>query len=173
MKEAEFQLLDPLADDLDERCDQWFDSPPMVEFKEALRRASAALPSGYMLELAIELRVCDTSREGALRILTAGLGCQRGEPPFRTSGDSTSQRYIVDGELCELPHDYCPRCWGGWDFKLIHPQCPECGCRLGPDLKLLLDRDTCPNCEKGSVSIKQSICPACSFKVNPDLVTWG
>ena len=41
-------------------------------------------------------------------------------PRFRTCwrqrrevwGDSTPQRYIVEGEMAIVPHDYCPTCWG-------------------------------------------------------------
>lgn len=173
MKENEFERLNALADQLNSRCDEWFDSPAMVEFKKLLQRASALLPDSYSLELSVELRVLDEPRRGFVRMLTAGLGCNAGQPPFRCSGDSTPQRYIVDGELCEIPHDYCPRCWGDWDFKFDNPQCPDCGCRLGPDLKILLDRDTCPRCEKATVSFHKPTCPRCGFFVNPEYVSWG
>jgi ribosomal protein S27AE len=40
-------------------------------------------------------------------------------------------------------------------------------------LKILLDRDTCPRCEKATVSLHQPTCPRCGFFVNPEYVSWG
>ena len=173
MKPDEYQALDPVADALDVEFDAWVESPAMLALRKALEAAAAAMPEHFSLEVALELRVFDSKREKAIRLLTAGVTCFPGRKPYRSSGDSSSARYIVDGELCQLPHDYCPRCWGNWDFKLQHPECPECGARLGSNLKLLLDSDLCPHCEKGRVSCTQLDCNECGFRINPEFVSWG
>src|SRR5262249_27448509 len=146
MKESEFKSVDRLADSLDEQCDRWFASPEFAALKLALRKASAALPPTYSIAINVELRVFDGDREQGLSLLTTGLNTSQGEAPYRTTGDASVHRYIVGGEICELPHDRCPHCWGEWDFKLQHPTCPSCGFALGKEVKLLLDRDMCPHC---------------------------
>ena len=75
--------------------------------------------------------------------------------------------------MCQIPHDYCPHCWGIWDFKLIHPVCRHCGYTLGREVKLLLDSDVCPNCEEGKVSVNDPNCEQCGQWIDPTLVIWG
>lgn len=173
MNRDDFEHLDPIADELDAKFDTWIESPEMGTLRRALEQAAALLPNYLSLEISLELRVFDSQKEKAVRLLTAGLACASGDASYRVSGDSTAARYIVDGELCQLPHDYCPLCWGEWDNKLGQPQCPECGARLGTNLKLLLDSDTCPHCEQGHVSWTRPVCDRCGFEVNLDFVSWG
>ena len=173
MKANEFKMLDPLADVLDERCTRWFDSGELSDLKEAIRKVTASLPASYSVSIDVELRVYDENRDRVVRLLTAGVNAFPGQAPYRTLGDSSPQRYLVDGELCELPHDYCPHCWGTWDFKITHPTCPECGYSLGREVKLLLDSDICPHCEEGTVSLGNLTCQKCSFTVDPSFVAWG
>ena len=75
--------------------------------------------------------------------------------------------------MCEVPHDYCPSCWGPWDFKLVHRTCPDCGAKLGRDVKLLVDSDVCPHCEEGKVTSVAPKCTRCAFEATPDIVWWG
>ena len=79
-------------------------------------------------------------------------------------------RYLVDGEICEVPHDRCPNCWAGWSFKIGTPdtppealECPCCGYGLGEQIKLMLDSDVCPHCEKARCRwrIRHAISAAC------------
>lgn len=70
------------------------------------------LPSRYSLSVDVELRVFDPNRQQPLSLLTTGLCSSEGKAPRRTTGDSTIHRYVVAGEICELPHDRCPHCWG-------------------------------------------------------------
>ena len=173
MKEKEFKSLDPVADKLNEECDRWFNSDNLTALREAIRRVSASLPEKHSISIDLELRVFDSDREKGLRILTTGLSTSGGEELYRTSGDSSVHRYLVDGDIRQLPHDYCPNCWGDWGFKLMHPICPGCGFSMGKEIKLLLDTDVCPNCEKGSVSAGSPSCDECNFTVDPTYVSWG
>jgi hypothetical protein len=112
MTESEFRTLDPLADALDEACARWFASPALAALKDALRKAVASLPPTYSVSIDVELRVFDTEREQALNLLTTGLNTDHGGEPYRISGDSSVHRYVAGGEICEVPHDRCPQCWG-------------------------------------------------------------
>ncbi|MFT5324513.1 MAG: hypothetical protein ACI8P0_002375, partial [Planctomycetaceae bacterium] len=62
---------------------------------------------------------------------------------------------------------------GRWDFKSKFPTCESCGSEMGKDVRLLLDTDCCPNCEKGTLTASQPQCTECGFSVNPDHVVWG
>lgn len=173
MKDSEFKSLDPLADALSEQCERWFASDDLAAVREALCKLSALLPPTYSLSVDVELRVFDPERKQSLSLLTMGLCTSGGKEPYCTTGDSTIHRYIVGGEICELPHDRCPHCWGNWDFKLQHPACPQCGYSLGKEVRLLLDSDVCPHCEEGKISMSQPTCRKCGFRVDPAFVTWG
>ena len=174
MKASEFKALDPLAGALDERCDRWFASPEFAALKEALVRAAATLPPSYSMSVDVELRVFDSARErGGLSLLRTGLSASGEGELYRTAGDSTAHRYVVGGEICELPDGRCPRCWGDWDFKVRQPTCPQCRYSLGKEVKLLLDRDLCPHCERGSISAENPTCGECGFRVDPSFVNWG
>jgi hypothetical protein len=87
--------------------------------------------------------------------------------------DSTPQKYVVDGEMLIVPHDRCPRCYGIWDFKFKNRSCRECDATLGEEVKILLDTDSCPDCEKGKVSMSSPVCNKCGFRVDRALVAWG
>ena len=173
MKENEFKTLDPVADQVNEEVGKWIESDALSELKEALRRVSASLPETYAIELAVQLRIFDSERERSLTLLNSGLCTIGGQEPFSGDGDSTFQRYVVDGVICQVPHDYCPHCWGPWDFKLNHRECRHCGYSLGKEVKLLLDTDVCPNCEQGTVTVTTPTCNNCEFTVDPEFVTWG
>ncbi|MCA9138082.1 MAG: hypothetical protein KDB00_15020, partial [Planctomycetales bacterium] len=114
-----------------------------------------------------------SEREHSLPLLQTGLSSSDGATPYQVWGDSSPQRYIVKGEMVIAPHDRCPECWGPWDFKESNPSCPECGIEMGPHVKLLLDSDCCPNCEKGRVSASNPQCSECGYAVDPNHVAWG
>jgi hypothetical protein len=173
MKEDEFKSLDPLADLVNEACEKWLDSDKLSGLKEAMCKVSASLPATYSISVVVELRVYDEGREQVVNLLSTGLSTSSGGAPYRTTGDSTVHRYVVDGDICELPHDYCPHCWGPWDFKLLHPTCRNCGYSLGEEVKLLLDTDVCPHCEDGIVSATNLTCRKCGFALDPSFVLWG
>lgn len=173
MTEAEYRALDPSADSLNEACDRWFATPEMAALAQALRRAAASLPPSFTVSMDVELRVFDSERERSLTLLTTGIVVQADGEPYRASGDSTVHRYIADGTLCELPHDRCPRCWAVWDWKMQQPTCRTCHAEMGKDVRLLLDSDVCPNCERGHINSSNTLCKDCGFTTDPRFVTWG
>jgi ribosomal protein S27AE len=173
MDKKTFEAIDPVLDEISEVADDLLESAATEKLRSLLTRLNKKLGSRYLVELHFNVRVFDTENERTLPVLQAGLaGFEQGKP-YLASGDSTSQRYIVDGEMLVVPHDRCPRCWEDWDFKLLHPACSHCGISLGKEVKILLDTDVCPHCEEGKVSISQPRCKECGFVVDPSQVTWG
>jgi len=96
-----------------------------------------------------------------------------GKSPYIATGDSTLQRYVVNGDIIKVTHNYCPHCWEEWDFKLRNPTCSHCNYSLGNEIKLLLDTDVCPHCENGKISMNNPKCDQCGFVVSTDIVVWG
>jgi len=177
MQDKLWRQLDPLADKAGEEIERFLTSPQANDLKTIMKKAAAALPDGYSLSLDIKLNVFDPDREDALPLLTTGLAASGQNEPYVAHGDSTPCRYTVDGEVCEVPHDRCPHCWAVWDFKIGHPvateglhPCPTCGYELGKELKLLLDNDKCPHCEKGELSMDNPRCSKCGLEIDP---AWG
>lgn len=173
MKDTELKALEPLMNAAEQAAEGWLDSPAAAELKRALQEASAKLPPGMSLTFDCVLHVFDANRERQVRLLETGITTSGGDSPYRCAGDSTMQRYLAGGEICELPHDHCPVCWGIWDFKDRHRTCPTCGVTLGEDVRFLLDSDVCPHCEKGHVTADSPACEQCGYEVDPSTVSWG
>ena len=173
MKDTEFKTTEPFVNLVADKIDEVFESENFKAVRQALQEASASLPEGMSLTINCRVEAFDRDRGNPLRLLETGITTSGGEPPYRCSGDSTIQRYVVDGEICEVPHDQCPACWGDWDFKNRHRSCLECGITLGKEIKILLDSDNCPHCEKGKVSVNSPVCQQCGYEVDMDCVTWG
>ena len=136
-------------------------------------RVGFTLIQQYSVNLNVSIEVFDPKRSNPLPLLTTGLSTSEDKPPFQTWGDSTPQKYVVDGEMQVVPHDRCPRCYGIWDFKFLKRSCPECDATLGEAVKVLLDTDVCPHCEEGKVSVSSPVCPKCGFRVDSTRVVWG
>lgn len=168
-----FEAADPIVDKIAEMVDSALDSDQLEGLRKALEELGKAVGPGYSASLTVTVEVFDSEREKALPLLSTGLSTADNGPPFRTWGDSSPQRYVVNGEIQVVPHDHCPACWGLWDFKFEHQTCPECGTTLGRDCKVLLDSDVCPHCEEGKVSTTSPICDKCGYKIDLNLVTWG
>jgi hypothetical protein len=173
MNEEHFKTVQPLIEAAEERIPWMLQSAGTEQLRRLMQEVSAALPEEYELLLRLELSVFDPERGNSLPLIAEGISASGGREPFLASGDATVHRYVVDGHMCQVPHDYCPYCGGEWDFKLLHPQCPGCGYELGKQVKMLLDSNVCPNCEKGTVSMTNPKCEECGFEVDLKMVTWG
>ncbi len=167
-----FEKIDPLVDDIAGQISELIDGDTLSKLKQKLADVSREL-SGYSLTLEMNVQLFDPEYERSLPLLQTGLASSDGETPYQIWGDSTPHRYIVNGEMMIVPHDHCPECWGRWEAKGLHPNCPQCGVAMGDQIKLLLDSDRCPHCEDGTVTVSQPRCTQCGLTVNPDHVQWG
>ena len=171
MKQKEFELFDQLAEAVDEFVQQWLNS---TEIKPMLDKIQYACNQTDMsVGVSVEMHVTEDGREDTLRMLTTWIQCAANQDAYIASGDSSIQRYICDGAICQVPHDQCPNCWSDWDFKYRHQICSTCGYQLGNQVKLLLDSNQCPNCDTGTVTIESPTCTKCGMEVDTTMVTWG
>ena len=172
MKASDYEKLTSVVDLSHHVCSTFLESEAVSELRAALQKVSRDLP-GLSLSLNCVFEVFDEHRPEALPLLNIGLTTSDGREPYIATGDSTDHRYVTDDGICQLPHDRCPLCWGEWDFKIHQTSCSSCGASLGKDVKLLLDSDVCPHCERGTVSRQNPVCDDCGFTIDPDVVVWG
>jgi hypothetical protein len=172
MDKATFEIADPIVDKIADAVTELLESQTQ-ELRTRLTQRGNAIGSRYAVSLDVSVGVFDREQERSLPLLQTGLAGFEKEKPYQTWGDSTPQRYVVGGQMLIVPHDRCPKCWEVWDFKFKHPTCGHCGATMGEEVKLLLDNDVCPFCEKGKVSMSMPICDQCGYHVDPDTVTWG
>jgi hypothetical protein len=173
MDQNQFEAADRHVDDIAELLDRALRSAELGKLREALAALGEGLGEGFSVTLSCVVEVFDRGRERTLPLLNTGLSTSGGAGPHRVWGDSTPQRYVVGGQIRVVPHDRCPECWGAWDFKWRHRQCPHCDAELGKNCKVLLDSDVCPHCEEGRVTAGEPRCDRCGFVVEPALVVWG
>jgi hypothetical protein len=173
MDRSTFESANPILDEIADKLDGILNCDEFSAVRLALARLSEMVGSRYSVNLNVCVDIFDAERSNALPLLNVGLSTSKGEPPYKTFGDSTAQKYVVDGEIQVVPHDRCPRCYGVWDFKLMHTSCSECGAILGREVKLLLDTDVCPFCEEGAVSMNIPTCAKCGQRIDPGVVVWG
>jgi hypothetical protein len=165
-----FNAVQPLLDKIAELIEKELDS---TELRRLIAELGSLVGKGKIASVNIVVDVFDEDRECPLPLLTTGLSASPGKEPFRTWGDSTPQRYVVDEGIQVVPHDRCPQCWQVWDFKFENRSCPHCGTTLGKNCKLLLDSDECPNCQRGKVTVEKPRCDECGFVVDRLTVAWG
>ena len=180
MNDNLWKQLEPLAHEMDEGVERFLSSSDADVLKQIVRKAAAILPEGCSVSLDITLNVFDSERGNVLPLSDTSLAGSGNDEPFMTYGDCTPCRYLVDGEIAEVPHGRCPNCWAGWNFKIGTPDseaemsaCLCCGYELGEQIKLMLDADRCPYCEKGTLSMANPACNRCGLAIDPRIVAWG
>ena len=168
-----FNAADPIVDKIADIVDAALDSEQLANLRQALDELGKVVGPRFSANLTVTVDVFDSEREKAIPLLKTGLSTIPNQSPFRTWGDSTAQRYVVNGEIQVVPHDHCPKCWEYWDFKFEYRSCSHCGTTLGQECKVLLDSDVCPHCEKGNVSMTNPVCRKCGYEVDLNIVSWG
>ncbi len=173
MDRSTFESADLIVDEIAAKLDELLHSDKFSAVRLALARLSQTVGTRHTVNLNVSVDVFDAERLNALPLLTTGLSTSNGKSPYQTYGDSTPQKYLVDGEIQVVPHDHCPKCYGLWDLKLKNLSCSECGATMGREVKLLLHTDVCPFCEEGKVSLAVPVCSKCGQRIDPGIVVWG
>ena len=173
MNKQEFEILDSFTDTVNDKIDELHKEGQFDNVLAELQEAVSQLPEQYSVNLEIKVNIMDEKREMQIPLLQTGFNAVHGSAPYRHYSDSTIQKYYVEGEMSVVPHDYCPHCWGEWDFKFKHTICPYCEYELGKQVKYFLDDDVCPMCEKGTVTSSNPVCDNCGEEVDPQKVVWG
>ena len=173
MKAAEFKVIDKVSKVVEQAGQDWMASDEFAKVEQAVKRASTKLPEEYCIEVTLRVEVYHANRpEGGMEIMTTGLNASKGNVRYPEITGVQEERYLVDGEICELPLIYCPNCWGHW-IKSCDSKCPRCNYVMGKDVKYLIDSDVCPSCSKGKVTSEKLDCDQCGKAVDPSLVSWG
>jgi hypothetical protein len=149
MDRSTFESADPILEEMAATLDELPDSDRFSAIRLALARLSEAVGPRYTVNLNVCVDVFDAERSHALPLFNVGLSTSKGKPPYKTFGDSTPQKYVVNGEIQVVPHDHCPKCYGVWDYKLNHPSCSECGAAMGREVKLLSTPMSAPSVRRG------------------------
>lgn len=165
-----FNELEPLLDEFADLAEKHFGS---ADIHDLLTRFTNILGKGKIVSVSMTVEVSEEEGQRSLPLLTTGLSAFSGQSPFRTWGDSTPQRYVIEKGIQIVPHDRCPKCWEVWDFKMRDQTCPHCGLTMGDDCKLLLDTDECPWCQEGRVTVTSPRCDKCGYEVDRNMVVWG
>ena len=105
----------------DEKAEEWLRSESLADLRAAIEKAVASLPDEYQVSLDVTLNGFDGDHERTIVLLKHGLCFSPGGDTYEASGTSSPRRYVADGDVCELPHDYCPNCWADWLMKLELP----------------------------------------------------
>lgn len=171
MTPEQFKNTETRLDTIAEQLGEWLNDERSQTIKQQLTELSKELGASVNLELNVS--AFDETRENTLPLLQTGLATRDGSAPYQFWSDSTPMRYVAKGEITVIPHDRCPVCWSPWDFKNLHPTCETCGSGMGHEVKLLIDSDRCPSCEKGRLTADNPKCDRCDFEVNPTHVNWG
>ena len=173
MERSTFEAANVCLQRIVELIDKLTDSPQVGALKSELAALNKTVGTEYSVNLQCSLEVYDRERKQALPLARTGLTSLSGEMPYQATEELTIERYLALGEVRIVPHDYCPVCWGVWDFKFLQPTCFHCSASLGEDVKVLLDCDVCPSCESGKVASNELVCDHCGCEVDPKFVAWG
>lgn len=173
MRDHEYRALIAVEEEAEKISETVLNGDVMQAIRAKMADVLKVLPESYSLDFSLQLQVFDSDREKPMTLVLNSLTCSHDGEPYQAHGDSSRQRYWVKGEICEVPHNYCPNCWEQWDFKFKNKECVGCGYRMGKDVKELLDDNRCPHCNEGKVSLQHPACSKCGQAVNPDEVWWG
>lgn len=172
MSPEQFNAAEPLLDAVTEEVDKLLGGADAEPLRKLLIDLSAKLSGSLGVSLRVELNVADWERERVLSLLQTGISVADGST-YVPQDDCSLHRYLVEGNISVVPHDRCPGCWSNWGFKLKNRDCPSCQLVLGEGVRLLLDSDVCPFCEKGTVTSNEPVCDRCGFQVDEKIVSWG
>lgn len=172
MLRKEFEDFDAVGDAAYKACEEFLNSPAAAAIRGAMQEMSSKYPH-FSVSLNCMVEVFDEKRKETLPILRMGIVSSEGKPAYQHWADSSPQRYWANGEVCVVPHDHCPICWGEWDFKYLHKHCQSCDATLGKQVKYMLDDDHCPHCANGKVTPKAPKCAECGFEVREGETLWG
>ena len=165
-----FNAVQPFLDKIAELAEKQFSTDELLS---VVTKFANVLGNHQVVSVSLVVDVLDEDKETSIPLLTTGLSAFKGKLPYRSWGDSSPQRYVVEDGIKVVPSDYCPQCWHQWDFKLQNTSCPNCGVTMGDKCKLLLDSDECPWCNEGKVTVAKPKCNKCGHEVDRHKVVWG
>lgn len=166
--------IEDLCDDMYELFHDLHDKGKFNAFKAKMEAISRDLPESVSIAFNWEIQmVHETGEKSPLPFYEMGVMTDEDNQCVNYKGGSTLETYIIDEQMMKIPHDRCPSCWEVWAFKFKERQCPHCSVTLGKEVKILIDNDVCPWCEKGKVSLTHPTCDECGFEIDESDIIWG
>ena len=172
MDQVIWQKVDPQLQEITEELERLLSSAQAQKLHTMLTKLSQTVEKQYSTHLSCSLNVFHLDRQKSLSLFNIGLGVSDAGEVYPTTGESNSFRYLVDGQIEVVPHGRCPKCLGEWGLQWTFPQCSHCDAELGINCWLLVDSDSCPNCEEGKISANNTHCLNCGFFIDPKFVRW-
>ena len=168
------------VNEIENLCDEMIDLYKTLDsekkfdkIQSLIEKACKNIPDSTGITLSFQLTLDKPEEDKHIPYYEMGITCVKNETPHFFEGTSSLATYVIENDVLRIPHDRCPKCWGIWDFKTLHPDCPCCGAKLGTDVRIMLDSNTCPKCEKGTVSIKKPLCTQCGYEIDPQYFSLG
>jgi hypothetical protein len=112
MDRSPFDAADLIVDRLADMITQALESAQFEGMRQALSELSEAVGQRYSVDLNVTIEVFDPSRSHPLPLVMTGLSTVEGKPPYQTWGDSTPQKYEVDGRCRSSPMTVVPGATG-------------------------------------------------------------
>lgn len=120
-----FATADEKVEKIAMLVDQKLESAGFKDVRDALQRLGEALGPRYFAAMKVTVEVFESEASRTMPLLTTGCSTSDAKPPYRIWEDSSSQRYVVNGEIQVVPNDRCPKCWESWMFTFEHRSCPS------------------------------------------------
>ena len=147
MQAKEFDKLDELADMVNKKIHKLYEDGEFLEITKKIKEVTKVIEEAYSITVDFQVNAFDSKKEKSVRALTIGISSSGDQDPFLAYGDSTSERYLVNGNIKKVPHDFCP------EYDIV----------MGEDVKILLDTDSRPNCAEGNVTLSKQKCDECGL----------
>ncbi len=112
MQEKEFDKLDELAEMVNEKIHKLYEDGEFLEITKKIKEVTQTIEKAYSITVDFQVNAFDSKKEKSIRALTIGISSAEDEDPFLAYGDSSPERYLVNGNIKKVPYDFCPDCWG-------------------------------------------------------------
>ena len=179
MNLAEFDQIDRFAVHLEDLLEKAIRDGSFGWLQKEMEKAVRGLPPEVSLRVKMKVELVHEDRENALRLSSMGFSAAGtgSDPSVQPHADplfdgATMQTYEVLGNLHRAPHDVCPNCWAPWSDKMSRLRCPHCFVEMGKEVRVVVEKGLCPNCEQGKVSPDDPVCPGCNRRIDPSCVVW-
>ncbi len=114
MQEKEFDRLDELAEMVNDKIHKLYEDGIFSEISKRIKDISQNIEENRSISVDFQVNVFDSSKDKSLRVLTFRICSSGNNDPYLAYGDASPCRYLVDGHIKKVPHDFCPNCLRAW-----------------------------------------------------------
>lgn len=170
MNNEKFLELDKVSSKIEAFFKDSDQSEKLNDIKKTLQNFCQSLPEQFSITFSLNLGIYDDEREKNIDVSEIGISFNGSDKSHLIRERYEFCRYIVKGNIVEIPFNYCPVCWGEWYHK--KEGCPDCNSMIGKHIQYLVESNKCPNCIEGEISPENPKCDICAFNANFKDVVW-